>query len=458
MKKGCLIVALVLLVLIIAGLGGGAWYGSRLIGLSEAPEVTHAKLVEPDTRLIAVFRPRELLPLVEKHLLPLLDTVEAPGFLKSLIRSYAAKSLPNEIALLGNLDAEKGAYRARLFINERHFGPVVAQFTADPARFANVIQVRYDLPVFTLPERGVLTTERSFQLLRGLDGVVARYWPENGGEPLRAEDGHLFEAVFDNRTGDLLHLFGARACARGLTLPELFKEPAQENAVSRLLALLADGRATVDLTPKQAIEAQVRINAPDAGASPLHASAALRIGADLLETLGKEFDTRRTIDVQRLPELLVNNAQSFTFEVTFDNRSNEFVTLLDDLGLFDTPEMQAANVRQQLEIFRLMTEGRVAGQMQGNGDLDVIWRVDSGPGNEGAVFIALGFLPFDAEVLPLIDEFVRYYGMTLQSEQPTMEEGAAYLRRFKLRGFRQNVLNFLRKSPPVFAQASADAG
>jgi len=446
-KKGCLIVALVLVVLVLAGLGGGAWYGSRLIGLGEAPEVTHEKLVAKDTRLIAVVRPRELLPLIEKHVLPLLDSVPAPNFVKSLMRSYAAQSLPNEIALLGNLDAAKGAYRARLFINERYFGPAVAQFTANPAKFADVIQVNYELPVFTLPERGVLTTERSFQLLRGLDDVVARYWPEDGGEPLRAEDKHLFEVVFDNRTGDLLHVLGARACAQGLTLPEVIKDSAQENTVGLLLALLADIRVIADLTPKHAVEANAQVNAPGLSTSPFHANAALRIGPGLLDALGKEFDTRHTFDVQRLPDLLMNSAEAFTFEVTFDNRSNEFVTLLDNLGLFDTPEMQAANVRQQLEIFKLMTEGRVSGRMQNNGDLDIIWRVDSAPENEGAVYIALGFLPFDAEVLPLLDEFVRGYGMTLQAEPPTMEDGAAFLRRFKVRGFRQNVLNFLRRSP-----------
>jgi len=443
-KKGCFIVAIVLLALALAGLGGGAWYASRLVGLREAPAVSHAHLVDADTRLIAVARPRQLLPFIEQHVLPLLDNVQAPAFLVSLIRKYATEALPNEIAVLGSLAHDEGAYRTRLFINERRFGPLVAQFTAEPARFANVIEVDYDLPVFAAPKRGVLTTERSFPLLRGLDNVVDQFWPPTAGDPFRVEDGRLFEAVFDNRTGDLLHLIGARARARGLTLPEFFNEPTVENVIPRLLILLTEGRAALDLTPDQALEARVQVNGEESD-SPLDANAAVRIGPAVLGQLGADIEARRVIDAQRLPDLVVAGAESFTFDMRFDNRANEFMTLLEDLGLFDSPEMQAANIKQQLEIFRLMTQASLSGKMTANGDLVVTWRVDSAPGNEGAVYIALGFLPFDSEVMPLIEEYLRYYGMTLRADPPTMEDGAAYLRKFTIGGFKQNVLNFLRK-------------
>ena len=439
MKKGCLIASLLLLALIIAGLGGGAWFVIQKVGLTQAPAVSYERLLEPDTRIVAVLDTKPLASLYTRYGLPMLDKVEAPALLKNRIRSFAENLLPGQVALFGKTDPQGGAYAFRLFINERYLGPLIAAATSNPQSMPAQAQFKYNGPPFALPERGVLTTEKSWPLLDGLASVINKQWPEAPVSPVRPEGGHLLEAVLDNRTGDVLQLLGARAVARGLTAADFFRTPEQESAIPTLLALASEGRLTVDLSPDDAIEAKVFLNHTDPAGAPLRVTAAARLAGTFLDTVLEQVTTTRSVDGNAVLEQALSAFDQFTCDAMFDNGSGQFLQIMDRLGVIAMLEQQGTNVRQQLEIFNKMTQSRLTGVMMDNGDLVIEWRVDSAPGYEGSVYIALGFMPIDQTVLPVLTDQLRQRGMKFTATPASMEQGAAYFRRFTISGFRQNL-------------------
>lgn len=445
MKKGCLIFVLVVLLLIAGGIAGGVWYLRQAVGLSQAPVVTYDRLVDADTRLIAVLETKQLGNLYTRHIVPIIDRLQLPGFLKNRIRGVVEGALPSQIALLGKTDPTSSEYKLQLFINERYLGPLVAAVTTDPKSLPAEANFHYTGPPFSLPERGVLTAQKPFPLLPGLDRFIEQQW-QSGADvsPIRPAGGHLLEVVFDNRTGDALQLLGAHTALQGKTISEFFKNPEQEMGVPKLLALASDGRLTVDLSETNAIDAHLLISQSDPAASPLEVTASASVHGAFLDGLIEQFDARQTVDGNLLPQALVSNLGKFNFDITFDNGSGDFLKLIEGLGVIRLLEEQGTKVRQHLEAFNDMTvNSRLTGAMLDNGDLALEWRVDSKPGLEGAVYIALGFMPIDQTLIPMIEDKLSLCGMRYVGGPPTTKEGVAYLRQATVVGFRSNLLNFL---------------
>lgn len=452
MKKGCLIFFCVVLLLVAGGIIGGIWYLRQALGLSQAPVVTYDRLVEPDTRLIAVIETKQLSNLYTRHIVPLIDRVQVPGFLKNRIRSVVEGALPSQIAVLGKADPASSEYKLQFFINERYLGPLVAAVTSSPDALPAEANFKYTGPPFSLPERGVLTTQKPFRLLAGMQRFVEQQWKAvEGATPIRPAGGHLIEVVFDNRTGDALHALGAYAAAQGKAIGDFFRSPEQEVAIPILLGLASDGRLTVDLSEKNDIEAQVLISQSEPAASPLRISAGALVNGAFLDGLIEQFDAQQSIDGNTVPQAALANLEKFNFDVSFDNGSGDFLQILDRLGVIDLIEAQGTKVRQHFEAFNAMTaSSRLTGAMLDNGDLALEWRVDSKPGLEGAVYIALGFLPIDQTLIPMIEDELRLRGMRFAVSPPTTEEGEAYLRKATIVGFRQNLLNLIK--PAAYAE------
>ncbi|MFP4499470.1 MAG: hypothetical protein ACLFTT_00590 [Candidatus Hydrogenedentota bacterium] len=439
MKRGCIIVVLLLLAVLVVGGVGGYWYLRAKLGLDEAAVRSYDEVLTDDTRVVAAVEPRQLSHLIEQTVLPEIEAMEGPEYLKTQLKRYAVDAIPNQIALLIGLALERQAMDATLFVNERYFGPAIAAFTQRPEEFRQHLDTTYTGPPFMLPERGILVAETGFPLLTGVQPILQEYWPENvPPAPMAIEGGHLLEVLLDNRQGELLHFAGALARQDNPDITELFRNTQQERAIAHLLRLVSDCRLVLDLEDDYSLSAQLTASRMEESPSPLQMTFTGHTGPALMEALEKQLNAGQ-LDAAPLVALALQHLDQFSYNLYFDNQREAFMTLMANLGMFETPEM-AAQEQQLKTVIRLMTESSIEGFLMDNGDLTGEWQVHSAPEDQSAVFVALGFLPIDPVLIPALEDLFARLQMTFDAESARMEDDVAYARNFTIKGFKQGIL------------------
>lgn len=276
MKKGCLIVGVATLLLVI---GVGTIWALRMnrqFGLFEAGAISHDKYADARTRLRAVIDGSQVEDLIVRHL-P--KGIPLPAWLPVRLETLVKKSLPREVALLEQSDYAKGEVTLTLFINERRGGPFLAEAASALEPPPELNQLEWERPVLKMPERGVLEAVARLPIPDGLESRLLEDWTHDSeGESLKVEGGHLAELVLDNRNGEAFTLAGALMQASGEDWRARFDEQGAVLAMS-VLPMIHDVRLYADLTAQDTLRIHVRANADPNAATALNLFAGYTLPA-----------------------------------------------------------------------------------------------------------------------------------------------------------------------------------
>lgn len=239
----CIVVALILVCVIALVVAD-----SKFAAIRPAPEVPLETLVKADTRILAV-----------------LDGPLAKDFVKQRFLSDAPvpdwvlpKALPYKAVLAVNTSSILGIMDVGVFVNDQRLGPVILE-KAKQFKVPPPFDAWFEGPM-ARRQPGLLAMEGS----TGMDALLLKkiedQWKVEGPlEPLRAEGGHLLEAILDNRDGGATAVIATVAGAQGLDMAELMNE-------GRLatIAAIASIRLQVDLIGMEKLKLHLVIEcAPD---------------------------------------------------------------------------------------------------------------------------------------------------------------------------------------------------
>lgn len=259
MKKGCLIV-LILLAVLVFGLGVAAVVGARSAGLFAGPAISHDTLATAKTRFWVVVNPEPMLPV----LMPLVpaEIPDNPLPVAFNPQKWIGSFLPRELALLAAPNFATGKTELTLFVNERRGGPAIVEMVRQQGALPNIPQVQWAEQGIELPERGNLQMRAFMPIPDGVEEVILENWKQRQTiEPLRVSGNHQIEALLDNRNGDLLGLAAAVVQATGGNWAELFEQ--QKDRIMPILPGIHDIRLAVDLVDLNRATAVLRIDASE---------------------------------------------------------------------------------------------------------------------------------------------------------------------------------------------------
>ncbi len=276
MKKGCLIAGVVIVLLLFAV---GAFWLIRLdreLGLREAGAISHEQFATPRTKFRAVIDGPKIEELIIRHL-P--KNIPLPAWVPVSIPTLVKKGLPHEVAILEESDYATSEVTFTLFLNERRFGP----FLADKVRMDDVSPemniLRWDTPLFKMPERGALQATAHLPIPDGLESRLLEDWTHDiAGEPLKVEGGHLAEVVLDNRNGEIFTLLGAMIKANGGDWRAQLLEQGAVLVMS-ILPMIHDVRLNADLTAPDTLRIRLRTDADPNAATALNLFAGFSLPA-----------------------------------------------------------------------------------------------------------------------------------------------------------------------------------
>ncbi|MBW7865930.1 MAG: hypothetical protein GX580_09795 [Candidatus Hydrogenedens sp.] len=258
MKKGCLIVLIVLAVLVL-GAVVAATMAARSAGAFASPVVSHDTVATPKTRLWLVVNPAPVLPI----LMPLIPTEIPDNQLPVAVnpQKWIEPFLPREVALMAAPNFATGKADLTLFVNEQRGGPTILKLALQQGLPA-VPQIQWTGQGIELPERGNLQLRASMPIPDGVEEVLAENWKQTPpSEPLRITGGHQVEAMLDNRNGDLLTLAAAVVQATGNSWAEIFEQ--QKERIMPILPGIHDIRLVADLVDLNRATAVLRIDASE---------------------------------------------------------------------------------------------------------------------------------------------------------------------------------------------------
>jgi len=266
LKKGCLIAAGVVILVLLAGIGV-AWYRvNRQFGLTSAELVSHETLAEPATRLRAVVKLDELADLIVTLLPP---EIPMPSWLPYTPEEAVRAFLPYEAALLAASDYGTGEVRLTFFVNERRGGPIIVQELNRAQVLSKAKFVRWLTPQLELKQRGVITATGALPLPDGVEEQVLRSWTHDSpGAPLLASGSNQLEVVLDNRNGDIVTYVAAVMKALGQDWRAPYEDPIAKGFMDMLVNVFSV-RLTANLTGRDTAEAQLRLDAAPAARSQL---------------------------------------------------------------------------------------------------------------------------------------------------------------------------------------------
>lgn len=259
------------LVLIAVAVGGGVWYYYNEMGgafpLGQAPKeeakkpapprefikpqpspiVSHETVATPNTTARAVIQPRRIAALLDK-LIPWdqVEKVQINEGVKKMLKEDLDEVLPNEIAILGGPNYETKQFEITLFANQQYYDILVP--IAGGQILPRIPFVTWSKQGLKLREPGALAASGTLPLPDGLDATLQQFWASLAppAEPLKAEGGHLFEIVLDNRNAVVLALAGAGAAINGLAVEQMFTMPGMEQ-IPKVLSQLSDLRVQADV-------------------------------------------------------------------------------------------------------------------------------------------------------------------------------------------------------------------
>lgn len=202
MKRGCLLVVLGIVTILIIVAGISLYAANRQIGLFPAQTITHDQVATQETRFRMVIRP----DMMGNMLIPFLpDASEFPAWLPIDPENTLALMLPHEIALLSHAEFEDSALALTFFVNERRGGPVFFSLLQDSNLDFDMKGFTWNDVPFTYPQRGMLLGFAELEIPDGVEFYLLDRWSHSLPDaPLTVEEGHLLSAVLDNRNGELL--------------------------------------------------------------------------------------------------------------------------------------------------------------------------------------------------------------------------------------------------------------
>ena len=259
MKKGCLIVLIILAVLLGAALVS-AFVGFRIVnqrfGLRQAPVITHEELATGYTRIRLAVYPERMASFIAGYIPP---DVEIPtGAFE--VNDVLAHLLPREVALLAHSDVLGRKIRLTLFVNEKRFGPLFREFINTSNLFTQARQVNWTTSGFLLPERGLLYAEGDINIPAAVEEDIFALWPvKSQAPPATIIGGNHAELVIDNRDGDILALAAAIVQANGQSW-ELARAQQEVSMAIGVIESIQIARLSVNLVDRDTAAIDLRID------------------------------------------------------------------------------------------------------------------------------------------------------------------------------------------------------
>ncbi len=256
MKKGCLIVLIVIACLLLALLVAG-YVGYRVLdgkfGLTLAPAISHETLCTPDTRIRLLINPESLTEYAASLVPADADLPTGPFELKDVL----VQIMPREIAVLARTDMNARKMHLSFFVNEKRGGVLLRMIANESDLFDQVNQIEWTSEGVELRQRGALVAEGNLAIPEAVEKEMNERWSQPVQEAGASVQGrHHASLVIDNRAGDLLAFAGAAIQAAGEDWDSIRKEQMAEMAmgvveaiqVARLDANLINlDSATIDL-------------------------------------------------------------------------------------------------------------------------------------------------------------------------------------------------------------------
>lgn len=262
-KKGCLLIAGLLIVVVVGGVGVVGYRYAQEFGLTEAPEVSHETLAAPETRVRLRLDPNRMQPLILSLLPP---DLPIPAWVPIDPRQRLGDLLPREIVLLAGSNYASGQMEVTVFVNERRGGPFLAQVTERAAVLAGLPFVRWTTPGLVAPRRGVLSATGALPIPNGLEARILEHWTHQPpADTVPLQGGHQLELTLDNRNGELFTFMATLMELNGVNWQTVFADPQFKIANDVIVGIL-HGRATADLVDEDTMQVNIAMKTtPETG-------------------------------------------------------------------------------------------------------------------------------------------------------------------------------------------------
>lgn len=266
LKKGCLIAAVVVILVLVIGISV-AWYRvNRQFGLTSADLVSHETLTDPATRLRAVIKLDSLADFIATLLPP---DIPMPSWIPYTREEAVRAFLPHEAAILATSDYGTGEVRLTVFVNEQRGGPIIVQELNKAGILSKAKFIQWLPPRLVLRRRGVITATGTLPLPDGLEEHILRSWTHDSpAVPLLVSGSNQLEVALDNRNGDVVTYMAAIMKAMGMDWRAPYKDPIAKGFME-ILVNVYSVRLTANLTSRDTAEAQLRLDAAPAAIGQL---------------------------------------------------------------------------------------------------------------------------------------------------------------------------------------------
>lgn len=260
MKKGCVIVLIVLAVLLVL-LAVGVFVAYRVaderLGLSPAPPISHEQAVKGDARIRLVISPEKLAPFIPAYL-P--SEMQVQGLNLNTILDAV---LPREVAVLAHSDVIGKKLALTFFANEKRLGLYIQNVVNASDFFSSLSQVTWVTDGFELPERGFLVAEGNLAIPDTVQETLFELWPTATTEPAATIKGmNQAELIIDNRNGDILAVAAAIAQANGQDW-ETLKDSQYGETVIGIMESIYVGRLEANLLDSDTADIALRIDSDE---------------------------------------------------------------------------------------------------------------------------------------------------------------------------------------------------
>ncbi|MCK5862350.1 MAG: hypothetical protein KAH38_07685 [Candidatus Hydrogenedentes bacterium] len=259
MKKGCIIVLIVLAVLfLLLAVSGGIAFVSldNNFGIRLAPAISHEELAMDETRIRMVIKPELILPFLIDFIPEDVD-IDTHGVEMQAILDQV---VPREVALLVSGDMVARSMHVTFFANEKRGGPFICTLVNEDNPFEKVTQIAWTSLGLELYERGMLVAEGDLPVPAAVEAELLETWPTRSLQQVATVQGNNhIELVLDNSNGDILMFVAAVAEAAGNSWEAVLEEQMasmvtgviKSIGVARLIANMIDtdtAEITLDIT------------------------------------------------------------------------------------------------------------------------------------------------------------------------------------------------------------------
>lgn len=260
MKKGCIIVLVVLAVLfVLLAISGVVAFQvmDKKLGIRLAPAISHEVLAMNGSRIRMVIKPELLSPYLIEFM-PKDVEIDTHGF---ELQRVLNEILPREIAILAHADMGAQCMHLTLFANEKRGGPFVTELINKKNPLEKMAQIVWAGLGFELRERGMVVAEGTLPIPGAVEAELLKIWPIRSQQaPATIQGNNQVELVIDNMNGDILALTAAVATASGKSWENLRKEQVAEMAIG-VIQSIGVARVAANMVDKDTAEINLNITA-----------------------------------------------------------------------------------------------------------------------------------------------------------------------------------------------------